>query len=304
MDGKIQKSNQEKIAIDQLPVSIILTDASGVVYRLNRCAEKLAAGQNLIGSKIEQFTSIHQARCLIGGETYSVTVSPYKHKGREGSVYVFVSLEDVLREESEHRVRETSEMVAEIAHEIRNPLGSIELLASLLRKTAMGERDIKRSKQIILSVKAINERISELLRLSKKRALRKQVFCLNRLMQDLFRIPDQMETFLILRLAEQEMWVSGDEKMLRQMFLNLLIQILQIMPPNVRLSVSTTRRQESHEAFAEATFQCEGEGSLFQTFDLALGLNLAIIHNLIQMHGGIVNIGRNALSILLPTDKS
>ena len=303
MDGKIQEGHQEKIEINQLVIPIILTDETGVVCHMNPCAEKLAVGQKLIGSKIGQFIDIRRTRCLIGGETYNVTVSPYEQNGFKGSIYVLVSIEDVLREESEHRVRETSDMVAEIAHEIRNPLGSIELLASLLRKSAAGERDIRRFEQIILSVKAINERISELLRLSKRRALRKQLFCINRLLQDIFRIPDQMEAFFVVHLADEEMSVKGDEKMLRQMFLNLLIQILQIMPAAARLYVETKRHQEDSRVFVEVTFRCEGEGSLFQQFDLTLGLNLAIIHNLIQMHHGIVNIGSSALSILLPAAK-
>ena len=300
MDGKIQEGHQEQIETDQLAVPIILTDEMGMVCRMNTCAEKLAAGQNIIGSDIGRLVDTRRTRCMINGETYNVTVSPYRRNDFKGSVYILVSLEDVLREESEHRVRETSDMVAEIAHEIRNPLGSIELLASLLRKSATGQRDVKRFEQIILSVKAINERISELLRLSKRRAVRRQDFCLNRLLQDIFRIPDQMEAFLGMRLAEGEMFVNGDEKMLRQMFLNLLIQMLQIMPTAARLYVETRRHREDSHAFAEVTFRCEGEGSLFQQFDLTLGLNLAIIHNLVQMHHGIVNIGSNALSILLP----
>jgi len=237
---------------------------------------------------------------VINGEIYGITAAPLASGDLRGRIYVLQSLEDVLSEEAEDKIRESGAMVAEIAHEIRNPLGSIELFASLLRKTMKEEKDAKRINQIILSVKTINERISELLRLSKTRALRKRTFPLNRLMRDIFSVPGQNESFLVVRFAEEEMPVCGDEKILRQMFLNLLIQILQIMPPEARLTVEMGRRCREDEAYAEVMFLCEGERSIFQDFDLTLGLNLAILHNITHMHKGIMNIGRNAISILLP----
>ncbi len=304
MDRKIQSDLEEEIVLNQIPVGVILTDEDGIVTGLNRHAEILAGGRCREGSPVSEFLDIHSSRFMIGGKTFSVTFSPFDRDDRHGTIYVLQSLEDFLQEESESKVRESSEMVAEIAHEIRNPLGSIELFASLLRKTAKGERDLNRINQIILSVKTINERISELLRMSKKRALRRQSFFLSHMILDIFRMPGQMDSFLTIHFPGKEMAVMGDEKMLRQMFLNLLIQVLQIMPPEARLTVNMARPVKGGKPYAEVTFLCEGEGSIFSQFDLALGLNLAIIHNITHMHNGIVNIGSNAISILLPEKES
>ncbi|MDQ5985492.1 MAG: Signal transduction histidine-protein kinase AtoS [Syntrophus sp. SKADARSKE-3] len=300
MDEKVQSNNEIQIDSDQLPAAMILADENGRVCKLNRYAEKLAGGRGLLGLPISELLDAGKTRSTIGGEVYHVSAAPFQKGVFTGTIYILTNLEHVLEEESAHKVRESSEMAAEIAHEIRNPLGSIELFASLLKKTARGEKDIHRINQIILSVKTINERISELLRMSKKRAVRKQAFSLNRLMADIFRMPGQTDTFLNLQFADQEMSVLGDEKMLRQMFLNLLIQSLQILPPTARLSVETGMSLRDGNPYAEVTFRYEGEGSLFMNFDLPLGLNLAIIHHITHVHQGIANIGSNAISILLP----
>ena len=304
MDRKIQASCEEKIDLNRIPVGIILTDEMGIIRRMNCHAVRSVGGQCMVGTAVTTLFDIDKTRSTIGGEIFSITVAPLEGGDFRGKIYLLQSLEDVLQEESERKARETLEMVAEIAHEIRNPLGSIELLASLLRKTMRHERDVKRMNQIILSVKTINERISELLRLSKKRTFRNCSFSLNRLLLGLLCMPGQTESFLTTRLAAQEMVVYGDEKMLHHMFLNLLIQMLQIMPSEAGLIVEMTESRQEGKSYAEVTFMCSGEQSIFTNFDLALGLNLAIIHHITQMHNGIVHIGSHALSILLPVTES
>ena len=55
------------------------------------------------------------------------------------------------------------ELSADMAHEIRNPLGSIELLASLLKKESKRKKDINRANQIIAAVKTMENKISQLI---------------------------------------------------------------------------------------------------------------------------------------------
>ena len=299
MDKAIQPALKETIDLNLIPVGVILTDSAGMIRQINRQAERLG-DRGLVGSAISAYLNRHANRVVIRGELYGIAVAPFTGADFQGKIYILQSLDHVLREEAEIKTRAVGEIVAEIAHEIRNPLGSIELLASLLRKTMKDEKNLKRINQIILSVKAINERISELLRLNKEQAVRQRSFSLCRLIREILNVPGQTESFLLIHLSEEELPVCGDEKMLRQMFLNLLIQILQTMPPETRLRVETTAICREGRMYAETMFRCEGARSIFHHFDLAMGLNLAIIHNISQMHDGIVNIGQQDIAMLLP----
>lgn len=58
----------------------------------------------------------------------------------EGELGTLAGSMDRMRQDLRRRHREREEMLAQIAHEIRNPLGGIELLAGLIREDAARER--------------------------------------------------------------------------------------------------------------------------------------------------------------------
>ena len=82
-----------------------------------------------------------------------------------------VTLQDItqvkkLKEQATRsgRLAAMGEMAVKIAHDIRNPLGSIELFASLLKKDVEGDEDKKMIVEHISSgVRSINHIISNLL---------------------------------------------------------------------------------------------------------------------------------------------
>ncbi len=97
-------------------------------------------------------------------------------KGEQGEQpKAVITLRDITEMEKIRAIEKNNEknafiheLSADIAHEIRNPLGSIELLASLLKKESNREKDIKRANQIMAAVKTVENAISELIHRSKK----------------------------------------------------------------------------------------------------------------------------------------
>lgn len=112
------------------------------------------------------------ARMSFKDRLLEVTGSPIKAGGRKmGTVFI---LRDITRIEKLESMAKRSEkfaalgeMAANIAHEIRNPLGSIELYASLLLKELKGDREKDRISRIISSVKKMDNKISNLLLFTK-----------------------------------------------------------------------------------------------------------------------------------------
>jgi len=84
-----------------------------------------------------------------------------------------------LEEEAERndRLRAMGEMAAGIAHEIRNPLASIELFASVLKKDAQGDTEkMKLADHIVSGVKNMDRIISSLLLFAKSPEPSRQQF--------------------------------------------------------------------------------------------------------------------------------
>jgi two-component system sensor histidine kinase HydH len=97
--------------------------------------------------------------------------------------------------------------------------------------------------------------------------------------------------------------VLGDQELLKQMYLNLILNAVQSMPSGGRLIISTDKircPQNGHD-LAEIKFIDTGTGiskavipkifdPFFTTKKRGTGLGLAIVHNIIKLHGGSIII--------------
>jgi signal transduction histidine kinase len=197
------------------------------------------------------------------------------------------------------------EMTAGISHEIRNPLGIIRSSAELLKKK-MAKLDANNNIPNVIVEEAgrMNDIISDFLNYARPRSpdllecrveeiLDKNVsFLASQALQEgyIFKkyVADNLPPFL------------GDADMLYQAFLNILINAMQAMPKGgeIEIEVSATN------GFINIIFQDEGVGisdevkekiwnPFFTTKDKGTGLGMGIVKNIIESHGGDINIDNN-----------
>jgi signal transduction histidine kinase len=209
------------------------------------------------------------------------------------------------------------EMAANIAHEIRNPLGSIELFASLARKETTDRKNQERLMQIISSVKSMDNRISNLLLFARRPNPAMRSLRLHRILDDVLHFTRQVTErdgiVLRERFSARDPLVRGDAEMLKQVFLNIILNALQSMPEGGRLTIATAQRET---ATVEISFSDTGAGipeenlrrifdPLFSTRERGAGLGLAIVHNLVDLHGGAIEVesgaGGTVFTVSLPT---
>jgi signal transduction histidine kinase len=113
-------------------------------------------------------------------------------------------------------------------------------------------------------------------------------------------------------------FILGDSEMLKQVFLNILLNAMQAMPDGGCLRVETL----IVDANVEIRFSDSGDGILpehlprifdpfFSTKEKGAGLGLAIVHTIIDKHGGSIDVespeGGTIFTIvfpLTPTNKS
>ena len=123
------------------------------------------------------------------------------------------------------------EMVGKVAHDIRNPLGSIELFSSLLTRATDDEQEREYlSAHLKISVRTIDQLISNLLVLAKPHSLNITKVHVRTLL-------DSVELLVVQPLQDCQItlkryidpgteWIQADERLLRQVCLNVLLNAI------------------------------------------------------------------------------
>ncbi len=209
-----------------------------------------------------------------------------------------------LKERLAHAERLSSmgEMAAGISHEIRNPLGIIRSSAELLKKK-IAKIDPQNTFPDIIVEEAsrLNRIITDFINYAKPREP-------NMTLCRLEEIIDKNITFLEAQNKEQGCVIKknfqnhlpeimADSTMLYQSFLNILINAMQAMPDGGRILVEIS----SNDHWVTVHFDDEGQGipsenldkiwePFFTTKDQGTGLGLGIVKNIVESHGGGVQI--------------
>jgi len=205
-----------------------------------------------------------------------------------------------LQSQRAKQLQAMGEMAVQLAHEIRNPLGSIELFASLLRNELRGQDDYRGwADQIVTGVKFLNNIVTNMLTFARtSRPQAKPLELKGLILETLaFVEPVLQQRKIHLQRPEPEgnaVLCMGDAGMLRQMFLNLFMNALQAMPESGQLAV---RVQSDHRGTVRIEVEDSGIGipsqnlgrifdPFFTTHEKGTGLGLALVHQIVENHQG------------------
>lgn len=212
-------------------------------------------------------------------------------------------LERELREEHCRK----DEFLAVLAHELRNPLGTVLNAVRLMRLSKPDPTVVERAGEVIeRQARHMNRLINELLDISRIRQGKLEL-CRERV--DLAAVVhDAVEAtrFLIeekgqsleISLPTREILLEADPTRLEQVLVNLLTNASKFTPSGGHIWVGA--RQEAGEAILSVTD--DGPGIPFnllpRIFELhvqatngsygGLGIGLSLVRSLVQMHGGSV----------------
>jgi len=257
-----------------------------------------------------------------GRQRRSVRVSTSPVRDNSGApIGTALILQDItelksLEEEVQRnqRMKAMGEMAAGIAHEIRNPLGSIELFASLLKKDLRGDSEKEPMVDHICSgVKNMERIISSILLFAKSPAPSRQQCEITSLLNELLEFSSNIvfpgNIKVVRRFATGKLLANGDGDLLKQVFLNLIRNAIQAMPDGGELCLAaeesfepqTENRPPAKDGrrFISISVADTGTGispkhaaqifnPFFTTRDRGTGLGLAIAHNIIKAHQGTI----------------
>lgn len=204
------------------------------------------------------------------------------------------------------RLAELGTLTGGLAHEIKNPLSTVQLNLQLLQEDMTPDnpaysRVANRLNLAQRETTRLRDILDDFLRYAGKLELARSPVKLNRLLEELvdFFMPQAQlqKVQLRLRKAEQEVIVPADDKLLKQAVLNLMLNALQAMPNGGELILSPS------QADGEARIEVIDTGSgisadaVAKIFDAyystkkgGTGLGLAMTRRIALEHGGRVSV--------------
>jgi len=206
--------------------------------------------------------------------------------------------------------RRKDEFLATLAHEIRNPLAPIRNELEIMRVARANPDIIERSRAVMERQLAhLVHLVDDLMDVSRitrgKLKLRREKLSLDAALQAALEtsrpLIEAAHHNLVLNLPQEPLYVLGDLTRLAQIFSNLLNNAAKYTPAGGRITL--TARRVDGEAVIEVRdsgvgIAAEALPDIFEMFAQAnrerglahggLGIGLALVHGLTEMHGGAV----------------
>lgn len=202
------------------------------------------------------------------------------------------------------------QMAASMAHEIRNPLGSMELFCTLLKKDLTGQPELYQlAEQMHESIKVLDRIIANCLEFTRDRDAKwKRVESVRALLQQvaLDAQPKAQAKGVRLQVEEQgDAAPEADPYLIKQALLNLVFNAIDAAAPwcaeHGRTPEVVVHSDTSDPEVWKLTVADNGPGisedvrervfePFYTTKDEGTGLGLAIVHSLVSAHRGTLTL--------------
>ncbi len=248
------------------------------------------------------------------GETIHLGVAtsivPDQAGGILNAVVVMINLTEMIelkeRLRRADRMSSLGNMATKVAHEIRNPLGSVKGLGQLaLESLEEGSEPYQYLERIVREVDRLSNIVGELLEYSQRRPLTLESANVNEIVKEglemaRFRIGERGPTFLQeLDLTLQPLRM--DRNRLLQAFLNIVVNALQAAGKDGAVTVATYREERLGSDRVVIEVSDNGPGippevlehifdPFYTTKENGSGLGLSISHTIVREHQGRLEV--------------
>lgn len=223
--------------------------------------------------------------------------------------FQYTKKEKIEHNERSNKLKAMGEISGAMAHEVRNPLGSIELFASMIKSGMLESAEIvKFTDHILTSVKKLECLISNLMIFSNPQAPFFTKIDGNSMLADFLNsiefLLEQNNINLVKKFPQERIFFHADAELLKQALLNLLLNSIQSMPEGGSISINTYSVYDLSD-YPEGAFvislsdtgcgiPCESFEKIFLPFfstkEKKAGIGLSIVNNIIEAHRGHIEV--------------
>jgi signal transduction histidine kinase len=250
-------------------------------------------------------------------QTFDLYSSPLAIGDAHGQILTMVDVTEAAEAERGLRRQESlaavGQATAQVAHEIRNPLGSIRLGVSMLRDSVSDVEGLNTIELVERGIKHLSKLVVDVAQFSRRKALEQANVDVNELVDhSLDLVADKVNeknTPIEKKFTDETPVGHWDFDQLSQVFVNVIANAIDASPKGAPVAIATEvvnvsvgdNEQRTTKRLARVTITDHGTGMdkatvdrifepFFSTKKRGTGLGLAIVKQIVEQHEGTISV--------------
>ena len=249
-------------------------------------------------------------------KAFDVYAAPLAINGEPGQTVTLVDATEAA--EAERTLRRSESLAAvgqattQVAHEIRNPLGSIRLGVSMLRDSVSDPEGLNTIELVERGIKHLNKLVVDVTQFSRQKELERAAVDLHESLERSIDLVSERiaetNTTVEKHFSPRSIVGQWDPYQLRQVFVNVIANAVDASQENSEVLISTELLApetngdgQAPRHYARITIADNGRGMdkatrdrifepFFSTKKRGTGLGLAIVKQIVELHGGRISV--------------
>ena len=316
-----------ELILDNISDAVLAIDNSGKIFLFNHSAEKLfelkfekifnkkysdifksdefKLNKALQSYVVPEYFEIEYSLNEIGKRTLGIAVSSIQNQ--KGDVELVVALIKDLtdfrhiqkRLEVKEKMTAMGELAAGVAHEIRNPLNSISVIAQRFEYEFEPKEQTEEYSKLVKTVRnevaRVNQIIKQFLDFAKPAKLNLRNCNLSNILNEVINIIESQadeKKIAINRNFPENIEVKVDNEKIKQAILNILLNSIQAIESNgiINISVEQTDKVIIEISDNGTGISKENQSKIFNLYfstkNSGTGIGLSIVYQIISEHNG------------------
>jgi signal transduction histidine kinase len=265
------------------------------------------------------------------GRSFDVYSSPLEIDNEHGQILTLVDVTEAAKAEAALRqgqaLAAVGEAAAQLAHEIKNPLGSIRLGIEMLREYTKNGEALRTIELVERGIHHLNKLVVDVTQFSRHRQLERADAELHEVINSSIDLVadriQEKQTRIEKSFTAKDIEGYWDSEQLREVFVNLLANAIDASGENTPVEISTTLVASSPETIGRPVVETEsgsiqrvtvpkanrarvvvrdhGSGMdaktkarlfepFFTTKKRGTGLGMSVVRQIIELHGGTIDV--------------